>query len=86
MGEGVYVGLCFPKDITKILGVKNLEDETKLLVAIELYREGTVSLGKAAEIADLSIREFLYELRKRDVPFNYDLEELQKDMDVIGEL
>lgn len=86
MGEGVYVRLWFPKDITKILGEKRLEEEAKLLVAIELYREGIVSLGKAAEIADLSIREFLYELRRRNVPLNYDLEELQKDMDVVGEL
>ncbi|AIY90149.1 UPF0175 family protein [Geoglobus acetivorans] len=58
--------------------MKNLEEEAKLLVAIELYREGVVSLGKAAEIAGLSIREFLYELRKRDVSFNYDLDELKK--------
>lgn len=63
--------------------MKNLEEEAKLLVAIELYREGAVSLGKAAEIADLSIREFLYELRKRDVSFNYDLEELKKDVETI---
>ena len=44
------------------------EKELLLLAAIELYREKRLSLGKAAEFAGVSIREFLYELRKRDVP------------------
>jgi len=33
-----------------------------------------------AELAGLSLREFLHELRSRRVPLNYDLEELEKDM------
>lgn len=81
MGEKVKVE--FPSDVVKIIGAKNFDREVKILTAIELYREGKVSLGKAAEIAELSIREFLYELRKRDVEINYDMEELKKDVEIV---
>ncbi len=59
------------------------ERELVLLAAIELYRERKVSLGKAAEFAGLSVREFLYELRKRDVPINYTREEAEEDIKAI---
>ncbi|MFO7966315.1 MAG: UPF0175 family protein [Archaeoglobaceae archaeon] len=84
MSEKVNVRIELPDDIISILGVKNLNNEARLLIAIELYREGKISLGKAAEIANLNIREFLYELRKREIPINYDSDEFTKDMEVIG--
>ncbi len=34
----------------------------------------------------LSLREFLYELRARRIPLNYDLEELGDDLEVVNEL
>ena len=70
----------FSADVVKIIGTKNLDSEVRLLTAIELYREGKVSLGKTAEIAGLNLREFLYELRKRGIPINYDPEEIKKDL------
>jgi len=75
-----------PSDLAKLLKPRKLESEVRLLVALELYREGRVSLGKAAEIAGLSIREFLYELRSRNIPLNYDLEELKEDLKTIKDL
>ncbi len=83
MGEGGFVRVEFPSDAVKVIGRKNFNREVRLLTAMELYREGKVSLGKAAEIAGLSIREFLYELRKRDIQINYDLEEFKKDTEMI---
>lgn len=59
------------------------EQELVLLAAIELYREGRVSLGKAAQLAGLSVREFLYELRKRGIPINYTREEAEEDIRLI---
>ncbi|WP_297416665.1 UPF0175 family protein [Thermococcus sp.] len=59
------------------------ERELILLAAIELYREGKLSLGKAAQLAGLSVREFLYELRRREVPINYTLEEAEEDVRLI---
>ncbi|AEK73673.1 hypothetical protein GQS_08895 [Thermococcus sp. 4557] len=71
-----------PKAFRDFLGPKP-ERELVLLAAIELYREGKLSLGKAAEFAGLSVREFLYELRKRDVPINYTMENAEEDVKLV---
>jgi len=54
--------------------------EYKIKRALELYREGKVSLWKAAEIAGITYREALEELKKRNIPFRYDLEDLKADV------
>jgi predicted HTH domain antitoxin len=35
--------------------------------AIEAFSKGSISVGKAAEIAEISIQEFLVELKKRGI-------------------
>ncbi len=86
MSKQVEVKVKVPSDVAALVRPRKLEDELRLLVALELYREGRVSLGKAAEVAGLSLREFLYELRVRGIPLNYDLEELEEDLKVVKEL
>ena len=76
----VEVKIRIPSELAELARPRSVEEELRLLIALELYREGRVSLGKAAEMTGLSIREFLYELRSRRVPLNYDLEELEEDM------
>ena len=71
-----------PKAFRDFLGPEP-ERELILLATIELYREGRVSLGKAAQLAGLSVREFLYELRKRGIPINYTREEAEEDVRLI---
>jgi predicted HTH domain antitoxin len=44
------------------------ERDVKVAAAIEAFSKGSLSVGKAAEIAEISIQEFLVELRKRCVP------------------
>lgn len=70
------------REFREFLGPES-ERELILLAAIELYREGKVSLGKASQLANLSVREFLYELRKRNVPINYTREEAEEDIRLI---
>lgn len=86
MGKDVEVKLRLPGSLADMVSPRSLEDEVKLLIALELYREGRVSLGKAAEIAGLSIRDFMYELRARRIPLSYDVEELEYDLEIIGDL
>ena len=81
--ELVEVKVKVPSEIRMLVKPRRLENELRLLVALELYREGRISLGKAAEIAGLGLREFLYELRSRDIPLNYDLEELEHDLEAV---
>jgi predicted HTH domain antitoxin len=57
------------------------EDEIKLLLAIKLLEEGTVSLGKAAEIANHSEKAFVEVLVHRGVsPIKYTDLDLDKEM------
>ncbi len=82
----VEVRVRVPSELVELVKPRRLEDEVGLLVALELYREGKISLGKAAELAGLSLRELLYELRSRGIPLNYDLEELEQDLKLVKEL
>ena len=44
------------------------EARARLVLAIGLFQEEEVSVGRAAEIAGLSYRDFLDALRGRDIP------------------
>ncbi|MCD6484504.1 MAG: UPF0175 family protein [Candidatus Odinarchaeota archaeon] len=57
------------------------EKEAKLFLAIQLYSEGKVTLQQAANVADIHIWDFLYELGKRKVSFtNILLGELEEEL------
>jgi predicted HTH domain antitoxin len=54
----------------KILHLPDIEvkeTDLKLLLAIKLFEEDLISLGKAAEVADLTEREFTDEILKRGI-------------------
>jgi predicted HTH domain antitoxin len=44
------------------------ERDVKVAAAVEAFSRGSVSVGKAAEIAEIPIQEFLLELKKRGMP------------------
>ena len=73
--EGIDKGTLIRKLIAESLR------EYKIKRALELYREGKVSLWKAAEIAGITYREALEELKKRNIPFRYDLGDLEADIE-----
>ena len=43
------------------------ERDVRVAAAVEALSKGAVSVGKAAEIAEMPIQEFLVELKKRGV-------------------
>jgi len=59
------------------------ERDVRLAIAIEWYRRGALSQGRAAEIAGLTRADFLDELaaRKIDV-FQVDLDELRREIEL----
>jgi len=77
-----------PKDLVRILKVR--DDEVpklvRLYLAIELYREGKVSLGKAAEIAGVTKWEMMDILASKGVPIQYDVKDLEKDIKTLEEI
>ena len=44
------------------------ERDVKIAAAIEMFTRSMVSVGKAAEIAEISLQEFLVELKRRGIP------------------
>ena len=55
--------------------------EWKKKYALDLYREGKVSLWKAAKIAGLSLWEMIDLLAKEKVLLNYTIEDLREDIE-----
>ena len=57
------------------------EDEARIALAAELYREGKMTLKQAADTAQLTLWDFLYELGKREVSYtNITVDDLQEEL------
>ncbi|RLI75944.1 UPF0175 family protein [Archaeoglobales archaeon] len=79
------ISVKVPKDLVRILKVRD-EDIPRLVrlyLAIELYREGKVSLGKAAQIAGITKWEMMEILASKNIPLQYDAKDLDKDVETL---
>lgn len=56
------------------------------LIALELFRERRISAGKAAELAGVSLDEFLEFAARREVPMQYTREDWEEDQTVARKL
>lgn len=72
-----------PDDLWVILKIdkKDIPKAVKLYLAIELYREGKISLGKASEIAGITKEEMMEVLSRKKIPINYDVDDLKEDVE-----
>jgi len=59
-------------------GVKNW----KISDAVGKYQNGEVSVGKAAELAEVSLWEFTEVLEQRGVELNYSEKDLERDIEL----
>jgi predicted HTH domain antitoxin len=71
--------------LTKVVQVKVpdflSEKDVRIAAAIEAFSKGSISVGKAAEIAEIPIQEFLVELKKRGVKaYQYTDKEALKEL------
>jgi len=82
------ISVKVPRDLVRILKVRDEEVPklVKLYLAIELYREGKISLGKAAEIAGVSKWEMMEILASKNIPIQYDVNDLEKDIKTLEEV
>lgn len=60
-------------------GLKDIQTER----ALDAYRRGTITLSRAAEIAELTLRDILLLLPEESMELNYDVRELRRDMENI---
>jgi predicted HTH domain antitoxin len=56
-------------------------EEVAIALAVELYREGKLTLKQASDLADFCVEDFMKILSERRVSvINWDEEELEKEM------
>jgi predicted HTH domain antitoxin len=78
------VQVDLPEDLLRTANVNTSSPdsaslEVAKLLGLELYREGSVSLGQAAELCGVSQAEFMQFAAEREVSVNYTLTDLQQD-------
>ena len=76
------VTIEIPEGFTRSFGTTDEEvaRNAKIELAIEMYREGRWSTGKAAEFAEMYIGRFMELLRDRDIGRPYTQEMLDQDI------
>ena len=61
-------------------------DELKIELAVALYSQGRLSIGKARELAGISLWEFRQLLASRCIAPHYDLADFEEDIATLREL
>lgn len=76
------VTLEIPEEFARCFGTTEAEvrRNAKIELAIEMFREGKWSTGKAAEFAEMYIGKFMDLLRDRDIGRPYTKEMLEQDL------
>jgi predicted HTH domain antitoxin len=76
------LNLEIPADVVDALRLPEMErmQRLRLELAVSLYAQGILGLGKAAHLADLSRSEMNRVLAQRQVPMRYGPEELAEDL------
>jgi len=76
------ITLEIPNNIHEALHVSPAEAEQrlKLELAVALYAQNALGLGKAAQLASLSRLDFNDVLAERKIPMHYSQQELEEDL------
>ncbi len=87
--ETIEIAVTLPKSVLSAarLREKELGGYLREVLAIQLYRLGQISLGKAVEIAGLSTKwELMQLLAKHDVYIDYTSEDAEQDIKTLDKL
>jgi len=85
--DGMMMGmdtltLEIPREITQALRLppQDRESRLRLELAVALYSQNILGVGKASELAGLTLLRFDEELGRRHVPMHYDESDLAQDV------
>jgi predicted HTH domain antitoxin len=74
------VNVELPADLTAQFDSQNVSEEAARLLALELFREQKVSLGRAAELCSMPLAAFMKFSAAHGVPpMSYTLDDLESD-------
>ena len=81
------VNIELPADLTAQFESENVSEEAARLLALELFREQKVSLGRAAELCSMPLAAFMKFSAAHGVPpMTYSLDDLEADRKTIERL
>jgi predicted HTH domain antitoxin len=77
-----------PAELVMVAGLDadNLSAEATRLLALELYREDRVSLGRAAELCHVPVEQFMEFAGRHNVPLHYGADDLEEDRQTLERL
>ena len=67
-------------------GLKLTQPQALLDLAVDLFTERRVTLGRAAAVAQVTQLDFQQELARRGIPIHYDVEDLLADVQTLAAL
>ena len=73
-----------PRDVLDSARIST--SELKVEIAVYLYAQGRLSIGKARELADMSLWEFRQLLASRRISPHYDVVDLDEDVSTLHEM
>jgi len=73
------VTLSLPKEIESLLG-EPIDRNVRVMIVLQLYREGKISFGKAKDLAEVDTWEMLNLLAKNDLYLDYSAVDLEQDL------
>jgi predicted HTH domain antitoxin len=75
------VSLELPADLVSVakLDQGNVSHEAAKFIALELFRENKVSMGRAAELCKTPLEAFMQFAGEHEVPWHYGITELEED-------
>ncbi len=79
-----HATLTIPQDVLD--SARLTAEEAKQELAVSLYANGRLSVGKARELADMSLWSFRHLLASRNIPVHYGLEDLKDDLNTLNNL
>ncbi len=83
--DSITVEVAFPQELLVALNipVDQVGQKTIEWIVLELYREGVISSGKAAELLGMTKGYFIDFLHQRNIPYlNWSDDELAREVDV----
>ncbi len=86
--DKVRITVDLPKSFCAAMGVReaDLTPMIREILAVEFYRAGRLSLGKAAEVVGITRYEMIQRLAKYDVWLAYDVQDAADDWTALKEV
>jgi predicted HTH domain antitoxin len=78
------VAIEIPQEV--LHAARMTREQLRLELAVHLFQEGRLSLGKAREMAGMTVWAFQQLLGSRGIPVHYDVEDYEEDLAALKRL